>query len=131
MFYLLAQEAEQTPDRVLVDFNQMSQGSRVFLIFAILAYTVSMSYIFVKVISKAEEGSSATILISALALLTFVALTAAILTSSTGLETIAATGVGAIAGAVSHRFIVTEKEEKHARESVPEIFDPEDRGDVS
>jgi hypothetical protein len=125
MFYVLSQE-EPTP-RVLIDFNQLSSASRIFLIFAILAYTVAMSFIFVKVISRAEEGSTSTILITALALLTFVALTAAILTSSTGLETIAATGVGAIAGAVSHRFIVNEKEVHDDREPIPKVSDPEDQ----
>lgn len=127
MFYLLAQE--QTPDRVLVNFDQLSSTARILLIFAILIYTISMSYIFVIVITKAEDDdSSSKILISALALLTFIALTAAILTASTGLETIAATGVGAIAGAVSHRFIM--KEGTNDREPVSKIPDSETERDV-
>jgi hypothetical protein len=115
-----------------LDFNKLSPTVLAVIIIGLLAYTAVMSYMFVKVIASTDNFSSSHVLISALALLTFVSLTAAVLTSSVGLETIAATGVGAIAGAVSHKFIsVNEKVVmEDDRESVSEIFDQEDHGDV-
>ena len=81
----------------------------VFLIIGTIL-TVWLTYLFVKTLLCSQKLPKGQSLVVVLALLTFISLTAALFTESAALETIAATGVGAIAGAVSHVFTSPDEE---------------------
>lgn len=65
---------------------------------------VGLAAVFVWAILRAASYEAPASLIVALSLLTFLALVGAIVTDSTELTTLAATGIGALAGAVSAQF---------------------------
>ena len=74
------------------------------VIVTVLIYTIAMSLLFVRTISGALKQPEPRALVSALSLLTFIALADAIITESSALETLSATSIGAIAATVSHQF---------------------------
>lgn len=92
------------------------------LVLGVLAYTGVMAMLFTKTLLRSSEFPSPHALTTSLTLLTFVALTAAIATNSAALETIAATGMGAIAGALSHVFTSGAPND---RKAIPEETDQE------
>lgn len=133
MLALFAQETTEDVERVIVDFDKLSPVASVCLIIAVLIYTSLMAWLFTRIITRSTNLPRSHTLISALALLTFVALMASILTSDSSLETIAATGVGAIAGAVSNTVLTArdmKKETQREREAIPDEVNQEDQRDV-
>jgi hypothetical protein len=72
-----------------------------FLVFLSLA---SVAYLFVWGIVKAASYPPPAVLVVSLSLLTFFAIVAAFLSDSPELVTLAATGIGALAGAVSSQY---------------------------
>lgn len=72
-----------------------------------LALLLALAFLFVWAILRAAKYEAPSSLIVALSLLTFLSLAGAISTGETELITLAATGIGALAGAVSAQF--TEK----------------------
>lgn len=72
--------------------------------FATALIIIGLASVFVWAILRAARYEAPSSLIVALSLLTFLALTGAIVADSTELTTLAATGIGALAGAVSAQF---------------------------
>ena len=77
----------------------------VIVLLAVAIFLSSIIWLFTRTIAKAQYFPPRNSLITSLAMLTFVALIASVFTKNAALETIAATGVGAIAGALSNMFI--------------------------
>jgi hypothetical protein len=69
-----------------------------------LVIVMILGFLFVWALLRAAEYPAPSALVVALSLLTFLALAGSIATSSTELVTLAATGIGALAGAVSSQF---------------------------
>ena len=95
--------AEQQSRVIRVDLSDVSIKVLVILVIAIILYTVIITGLFTYTLIRTQQFPPTSALVSALSLLTFIALSASIVTRSQAMETIAATGIGAIAGALSHQ----------------------------
>ena len=89
----------------MIDYNSIKIEWLIVLILAL----VLIAGVFVWSLLKAAEYPAPTSLVVSLSILTFIALSGAWVTASTELATLAATGFGAIAGAVSSQFGDLEK----------------------
>ena len=81
----------------------------VFIAFAI--FLVGLVWVFVRAMLRAATLPAPTMLVIALSMITVIALIAASVTGSAALETITASGVGALAGAVSQQFITRDEDD--------------------
>ena len=81
----------------------------VFIAFAI--FLVGLVWVFVCAMLRAATLPAPTMLVIALSMITVIALIAASVTGSAALETITASGVGALAGAVSQQFITRDEDD--------------------
>lgn len=98
------------------------------VVVAILLYVFVIAGMFAYTLIKSQRQPAPQALVAALALLTFIALSSSIVIRSQALETIAATGIGAIAGAVSQQFKTKNEEElPNAKEKEKQDGDPEHR----
>lgn len=98
------------------------------VVVAILLYVFVIAGMFAFTLIKSQRQPAPQALVAALALLTFIALSSSIVIRSQALETIAATGIGAIAGAVSQQFKskneeLPDEEEKEKQDGNPEHRD--------
>lgn len=97
----------------------------VILVLAIVIFISAIIWLFTRSIVRAQEFPPRNALITSLAMLTFIALIASLFTRNAALETIAATGVGAIAGALSNLFVRKDLEiSTDEREPLPVARDP-------
>jgi uncharacterized membrane protein YoaK (UPF0700 family) len=81
----------------------------VFIAFAI--FLIGLVWVFVRAMLRAATLPAPTMLVIALSMITVIALIAASVTGSAALETITASGVGALAGAVSQQFITRDEDD--------------------
>ena len=115
---------QQQPTRVFrVDLNEVSLKVLIILVVAIVLYTIIITGLFTYTLIRTQQFPPTSALVSALSLLTFIALSASIVTRSQAMETIAATGIGAIAGALSHQ--VTLRGSEKRKENPPVKGDSE------
>lgn len=109
--YLRGEVTSDDRQVIIFDFGDLNWGASLVILGVILIYTVAISGMFLYTIHRSQAFPTAQALVASLALLTFIALTSAVITGSQSLETIAATGFGAIAGAVSHQFAIRRDDE--------------------
>lgn len=110
---MLMQSPIIDPDSLFnLDLTSIDSPTLIKILVGAVLLTFSIAVIFSYTLIRSQEREPHNSLIAALSLLTFIALTAAVITSNPALETIAATGIGAIAGAVSQAFSNENKTEK-------------------
>ena len=125
--------ADESNTRIIDELLKLMESDTwiaVTVIVTVLIYTIAMSLLFVRTISGALKQPEPRALVSALSLLTFIALTGAIITESSALETLSATGIGAIAAAVSHRFTTVSSRRLDEGESIPSEVDSETEAEI-